>query len=276
MKARRSRIATVAGFSVLLLAGTAPPAGAQHQDVGAQSESTAGQMSITIADGRITARLRNSPFDALLEQLASQTGAAFVPADDLATGEIRVSAELRAVPLDEGLRSLFTLFDAFFYYGGAGDAPSSLRAVWIYRRGAAAHLRPVPPEAWGSTKDLQTTIADPDPLVRARAYEALLARPDRESRELVLLALRGVSEPEDAVRERVLALASGSDMQLPSDLLLDLARWDRHDGVRLNALNLLPTDRTRKEAALAALTDPSQAIRKRAREILAELGARGQ
>ena len=276
MKACRSRMATVTGFSVLLLAGTSPLAGAQHHDVGAQSASTAGQMSITVADGRITARLRNSQFDALLEQLASQTGAAFVPADDLATGEIRVSAELSAVPLDEGLRSLFKLFDVFFYYGGAGDAPSALRAVWIYRRGAAAHLRPVPPEAWASTKDLQATITDPDPLIRARAYEALLARPDRESRELVLLALRGVSEPEDAVRERVLALASGSDMQLPSDLLLDLARWDRHEGVRLNAMNALATDRTRKEAALAAMTDPSQAIRKRAREILAELGARGR
>ena len=61
-------------------------------------------MSIAIEKGRITASIRNSPFDAVLEQLASQTGAAFVPADDLGIRAIRVSAELAGVPLDEGLR----------------------------------------------------------------------------------------------------------------------------------------------------------------------------
>ena len=273
MESRHSLIGAFTGLTVLVLAGISPPAGAQQNDLVLQSPSSAGQMSIAIEKGRITASIRNSPFDAVLEQLASQTGAAFVPADDLGIRAIRVSAELAGVPLDEGLRLLFNNYDVFFYYGAVGTAPSSLRAVWFYRKGAAANLRPVPPELWASTKDLQAAIADPDPVVRARAYEALMSRPDRESRELVLLALRGLSEADDAVRERTLAIASSTDMQLPSDLLMDLVRSDRHEGVRLNALNALASEPTLKEAAQAALKDPSETVRKRARVILAELEA---
>lgn len=272
MESRHSLIGAFTGLTVLVLAGISLPAGAQQNDLVLQSPSSAGQMSIAIEKGRITASIRNSPFDAVLEQLASQTGAAFVPADDLDIRAIRVSAELAGVPLDEGLRLLFNNYDVFFYYGAVGTAPSSLRTVWFYRKGAAANLRPVPPEVWASTKDLQAAIADPDPVVRARAYEALMSRPDRESRELVLLALRGL-EADDAVRERTLAIASSTDMQLPSDLLMDLVRSDRHEGVRLNALNALASEPTLKEAARAALNDPSQTVRKRAKVILAELEA---
>lgn len=273
MESRHSLIGAFTGLTVLVLAGISLPAGAQQNDLVLQSPSSAGQMSIAIEKGRITASIRNSPFDAVLEQLASQTGAAFVPADDLDIRAIRVSAELAGVPLDEGLRLLFNNYDVFFYYGAVGTAPSSLRTVWFYRKGAAANLRPVPPEVWASTKDLQAAIADPDPVVRARAYEALMSRPDRESRELVLLALRGLSETDDAVRERTLAIASSTDMPLPSDLLMDLVRSDRHEGVRLNALNALASEPTLKEAARAALNDPSQTVRKRAKVILAELEA---
>lgn len=272
MESRHSLIGAFTGLTVLVLAGISLPAGAQQNDLVLQSPSSAGQMSIAIEKGRITASIRNSPFDAVLEQLASQTGAAFVPADDLDIRAIRVSAELAGVPLDEGLRLLFNNYDVFFYYGAVGTAPSSLRTVWFYRKGAAANLRPVPPEVWASTKDLQAAIADPDPVVRARAYEALMSRPDRESRELVLLALRGL-EADDAVRERTLAIASSTDMQLPSDLLMDLVRSDRHEGVRLNALNALASEPTLKEAARAALNDPSETVRKRAKVILAELEA---
>jgi hypothetical protein len=274
MESRHSLIGVFTGLTVLVLAGISALAGAQQQnDLVLQSPSSAGQMSIAIEKGLITASIRNSPFDAVLEQLASQTGAAFVPADDLDIRAIRVSAELAGVPLGEGLRLLFNNYDVFFYYGAVGTAPSSLRMVWFYRKGAAANIRPVPPEVWASTKDLQTATADPDPVVRARAYEALMSRPDRDSRELVLSALRGLTETNDAVRERTLAIASSTDMQLPPDLLMDLVRSDRDEGVRLNALNALASEPTLKEAARVALTDPSETVRKRARVILAELEA---
>ena len=103
-----------------------------------------------------------------------------------------------------------------------------------------------------------------------------MSRPDRESRELLIHALRGTTEPDDGVRERILAVASGTEMQLPADLLMDLARWDRSAGIRLNALNALALEPTGKEAARGALTDTSARVRKRAREILAELEARSR
>jgi hypothetical protein len=276
MQSRHSLIGALTTLTVLALTGTSPVNGAQQRDLVGQLPPPADQMTIAVERGRITASIRNSPFAAVLEQLASQTGATFVPADDLDIGAIRISAKLAGLPLDEGLRLLFKNYDVFFYYAAVGTAPSSLRAVWLYRKGAGANLRPVPPEAWASTKDLQAAISDPDPTVRARAYEALMSRPDRESRDLVLLALRGMGEPDDAVRERILAIASSTDMQLPSDLLIDLARGDRHEGIRLNALNALASEPTWKEVARAALTDPSKTVRQRAKEILAELEASQQ
>jgi hypothetical protein len=233
-------------------------------------------MSVATENGQITARISDASLDSVLMELGARTGVAFVAADDIDTAAVRISAALSGVPLDQGIRLLLNNFDVFFYYGAVGTDPASLRAVWIYRKGAGANLRPVPPEAWGSTRELHANLADPDPIVRARAYEALLSRPDQESRELVIHALRGSSEPDDGVRERILAIASGSDMRLPSDLLLDLARWDRSPKIRLNALNVLASESAGKEAARAALNDPSARVRKRAREILAELETRPQ
>jgi hypothetical protein len=258
---------------LLAVAGPLSPAAAQQPDLPGASASPAGQLAIAIENGRITASIRNRPLGAVLEELGSRTGVALIPAADMDIEALRVSAELAGVPVDEGLRRLLENYDAFFYYGVVGNRSSSLRAVWIYRRGAAAALRPVPPEVWAGTKELQASLADTDPEVRARAYQALISRPDRESREVVIQALRGASEPDDAVRERILSTAFSTGVSLPRDLLMDLARWDTAAEVRLTALNALAFEPTLKEAAQAALTDSSPVVRERAKEMLAELEA---
>ena len=272
MEARPSGIRTLTGLTVLALAVTSWPARGQQAGV-VEQPGAAAPVAIAIERGRITASIRDAPFGAILQELAARTGAVFVPAEDIDTGTSRMSAQLSGVPLDEGLHRLLKNYDVFFHYAAMDDAPSSLRAVWIYRKGAAANLRPVPPEVWGSTRELQANLADPDPLVRARSYEALLSRPGNDSRDLVIQALRGSTEPDDAVRERILAVAAGSEMRLPPDLLMDLAQSDRSTGVRLGALNALALEPAAKQAASHALSDPDAGIRKRAREILAELQA---
>jgi hypothetical protein len=274
MDSHRSIFGALTGFMLVALAGSWLPANAQQPDPVGQSGSRAGQMSVAIAQGRITGRLRNYPLGAALKELGSRTGITLIPADDLDIRAARVSAELLGVPVDEGLRRLLKNYDAFFYYGVVGNgSSSSLRAVWIYPKGAAAALRPVPPEAWAGNKELQASLADFDPEVRARAYEALMSRPDRESRELVIQALRGASEADNAVRERILSSAFSTGVPLPRDLLMYLVRWDASEGMRLLALDALALEPTLKEAAQAAMTDSSPVVRDRAKEILTELGA---
>ncbi|HEX2341926.1 MAG TPA: hypothetical protein VHI98_15735 [Vicinamibacterales bacterium] len=222
----------------------------------------------------MTATVQDSPIGSVLEELDSQTDVALIPADDLDIAEHRISVQLADVPLDEGLRRLLKDYDTFFYYGGVGNAPSSLQAVWIYPKGTASALRPVPPEAWASSKELEAGFADRSPEVREQAYVALLLRPGSAGRERVLQAIRGVSETDEAVRQRLLSSAISNGMRLPPDLLADLARWDGSEGIRLMALDALVGDPIVQETAQAALTDSSQTIRKRAKEILAELAVR--
>jgi hypothetical protein len=267
MRFRHSGTRALTGFMLLAIAGLSTPADAQQPDI---AGPPAGQMSVSIEKGRISASIRNYSLGALLEELGSRTGVALIPSDGMELGAARVSAELPDVPVDEGLRRLFKNYDAFFFYG-AGDGASGLRAVWIYPRGAATGLRPVPPETWASSKELQAALADYDPEIRGRAYEALMSRPDRESRELVIQALRGISEPDGAVRERIVSMSFSTGNPLPPDFLMELVRFDASTGVRLAALDALAAEPTLKEAAQAALGDSSEVVRERAKEILAEL-----
>ena len=229
-------------------------------------------MSVAFRDGRLTARIQRLPLAVVLEEIARLTRVTFVPADGIA--EDSISAALSDVPLDEALRRLLKEYDAFFYYGAVGSTPSTLRAVWIYAKGTAVALRPVPPEAWAGTGELQLSLTDANPDVRERAYEALMERPSDRSRELILFAIRGASEQDAGMRQRLLSNAVSKGMELPPDLLTDLARGDGSEEIRLIALEALATtapQATAKEAAEAALYDPSGTIRERAADILVQL-----
>jgi hypothetical protein len=279
---RRKKTVAVVGVMVAVGLWIVPDGVEMGQAHGQQRESSSpagigpaqdSRMSITVQKGRLTGSIQNYPMRSVLEELGSRTEVTLISAADMDIGEDRVSAELEDVPLDEGLRRLLKDYDAFFYYGVVGNAPSSLRAVWIYPKGAASALRPVPPEAWASTKELEASLADWNPEIRERAYEALMSRSDSRSWELVLQALRGASETNQEVRQRILSSAINNRMQLPPDLLTDLARWDGSEGIRLMALDTLAADPAVKELAEAALTDPSQAVRERAKEILGALNS---
>jgi HEAT repeat protein len=148
---------------------------------------------------------------------------------------------------------------------------ASLAAVWVYPRGAASALRPVPPEVWASGTDIEAALNDTDAGVRERGYDALMSRPDRTSHERVLLAIRGASERDAHLRERLLSTAITRGIELPRDVLADLVRGDDVEGIRLMALDALSGDPAAREVGLAALSDPSEVVRQRARELLTEL-----
>jgi hypothetical protein len=256
--------------AVGLLASAGMLALASAQETVNQPTSATAQMSVDVQRGRVTASIQNSPLHEVLEELSGRTGVALVPGAGVEADQ--VSAELKDVPLDEGLRQLLKDYDAFFYYGAAGqNTRTSLRAVWVYPRGAAATVRPVPPATWASTKDLETGLADRDPAIREQAYDALMSRPDRESRNRVLLALRGATETDYELRQRLLSSALSKGVEVPFDLLADLVRGDGSEEIRVIALDALAGEPAARNVAVTALSDPSEAVRDRAGEFLAEI-----
>jgi hypothetical protein len=262
MERRAYVVGLIASAGMLTLAGAQQP----------QNPETASEprISIAVQRGRLTASIEDSPLHSVLEELGGRTQILFVAGNGLE--EDHVSAELKDVPVEEGLRDLLKNHDAFFYYGAAGEnGKPVLRAVWVYPRGAGATVRPVPPVAWASTKDLEASLADSDPAIRERAYEALMSRPDRESSELLLLALRGATETDPEMRQRLLSSALSNGIDVPHEILADLVRTDGSEEIRMMALDALRGDPSSTDAAVAALTDPSEAVRERAKELLAEI-----
>jgi hypothetical protein len=256
---------------VIASAGILSFAGAQ-QPVNPETPSEP-RISVAVQRGRLTASIENSPLHAVLEELSARTQIALVAGDGL-EGDY-LSAELKDVPVDEGLRDLLKNHDAFFYYGAIGENKKPLlRAVWVYPKAAGAMFQPVSPGAWASTKDLQASLSDNDAAVRERAYEALMGRPDKESANLLLLALRGASETDPEMRQRLLSTAVSKGIDIPREMLADLVRSDSSDQIRLIALDALSGDPSARDVAVAALSDPSEAVRERAKELLVELDAR--
>ena len=256
----RARLAILAPgvFLVTLCAATAA------------QEARPDDVCVSTQDGRLTARIKNLSLAVVLEELARCTRVEFV-ADD-AIREDAISADLLDVPLDEAVRQLFRPYDTFLYYAAVGDSPSALRTVWIYPKGAAMALRPVPPETWAGTGELEASLTDSEPKVRERTYEALMERPSDRGRELILDAIRGISEEDQGLRQRLLSNAASKGMEIPPDLLADLVHTDGSEGMRLMALDALATSAPgmAKQAAEAALNDPSQSVRERAADILGQ------
>ena len=257
----RSRIGVIA--AVVFASVTAP-------DAQAPPTLAESRFSLVVRDGRLSATIDRAPLLQVLEELSIRAQITCLPGPGLDTAH--VSAELKDVPVEAGVRQLLKQFDTFLYYGGSGDTPETrLVAVWVYPRGAGGVLRPVPPSEWASTKDLDSALADRDPLVREKAYEALLSRPDAASHNLVLLAIRGASETDADLRQRLLSAAITKGLELPRDMLGDLVRADATEEIRLMALDALAGDAEARAIVTGAANDSSALVRARAREVLLEL-----
>ena len=258
-----------AAVLVALLTGAVQPA-MMAQDSRPSHEPSGARIDIAVERGLLTAIIRNAPLVAAVEELSRRTRVAIVVAEGLE--DELVSVQLKNVGVAEGLRALLGNYDTFFYYGLSGQQSSAaLAAVWVYRKGEAATLRPAPLESWAVMKDLEIAVRDHDPVVRERAYEALMSRPDRASRNLVILAIRGASESDSDLRERLLSTAVTRGIDIPGDVLKDLVRADGTEAIRLMAFDALAGDPQARDIALAVASDASEAIRERAREFLAEL-----
>jgi len=265
VKRRLSYVVVVAA-----LGATAIPAFAQD---GSERlpPSSAGAAQIAADGGRLTARVIEQALGTVLGEVASRTAVTLVAAPDIE--QDAVSADIRNLPLDRALRELLKDYDTFFFYGSATQAPAELRGVWIYRKGTASMLQPVPPEAWASSRELKDQLAQADPVTREHIYESLLSRPDADSQAVVMQALRGATESDAELRERLLSSAVSSGVTFPPGLLSEMAITDRSEAIRLMALDALAQDPDVNQVAQSALGDPSEAVRERAAQILEPIPA---
>lgn len=272
-RTRRILLMTFCGTAVVAW-GLLWAASAQEQSPAPSGETRAGQMKLTFEKERLSVSLDQCPLGGVLEEVQARTRVVLIAANEV-SAEL-ISAEFRDQPLEQGLRRLLGSYDLFFFYGATKDAPSSLRTVWIYPRGSASTLRPVPPELWANAKDIEAVLSETDPQLREKAYDALMARPDRRSRDLVLRALVGDTERDDALRQRLFSAANSRGFVVPPDVLAQLARWDRSPVIRWMALDTLATSDAAKPTAQAALTDPDESVRERAKQILEQFESAGR
>ncbi len=268
----------VFGFSLLTLSvlssnssGQQTPAG---QNVRAQSQGRAAvqpneqsqKFSIIFKDGRLTVEAKNRPLSLLVDDLSLKTQVPVILDSDVA--DLPVSISFQGLALDEGLRRIFQNYDVFYMYGSEKSEPSTLKVVWVYPRGKAAGLEPVPPEKWASTKELKGFLNSKDPQLRARAVKALVEREGSTALPTVNLAL---ADKDPDVRASALYGATDAGLQVPEDILRPLITNDDSPEVRFLALQSMAESPDIQSVAEAALNDPSEPIRVEAKEILSRL-----
>lgn len=216
-------------------------------------------------EGWLTVAVHDRLLEDLLEQISRNSRVVIITGEAL-RGQ-RVSAQFEKLPLDEGLRKILTNNDAFFYYGGAGAKPAALEVVWVYPKAQGRGLEPVPPEAWASTREFERMLADRDPKRRARAIAGLIERKGEEARAELLRAL---ADPEERVRTEALYRASAAAVDVPTNVLTELAFTDPAANVRFLALEAIPRDPSMRWVAERSLNDQSPPVRKKAQEILTQ------
>jgi hypothetical protein len=230
---------------------------------------TPARFDVMVKAGRLTVQAQRAPISVLLADISRQAGVAIHGTAPLQG--LTISINLEDVALDQGLRHLVADFDAFFFYGSTAEKPASLRGLWVYPKGAGVHLAPVPSDEWASTAELERSLLDPDPEVRADAIETLV---DRKGEKAAGTVLQMLDDPDDYVRARALDVAATAGLEVPADRLRSLASADPAEEVRRVALRSFaehPDAKAEDVRVLlegAAQSDQSELVRGEAAEIL--------
>ena len=235
-------------------------------------EAKAQSSENTVRDGMLSFHAQNRPVRSIVEQIADKAHLPIILAADL--GGERISVQFEHYRLDEALRQILKDYDVFFFYSADDYSkinPPSLKSVWVYPASRARGFEPAPPDSWAkNTQELERMLSEPDPEVRARGIEAVIRRKGSHSADAVLEALR---DTDQEVRSKALYRALSSGVEIPQELLIDLALHDESMNVRFLALQALPVDPKFRWVAERALGDPSSYVGRMAEKILSELDA---
>lgn len=230
----------------------------------------------TFANNRLSVQVQNRSLAWILEEISNKSGIPLILSEGMK--DQTVSIRFKDLPLDQGLQVVLKTLDAFYFYGAQGEAPATLKAVWLYPKGKGSRIVPAPPETHASTAEMQQDLSDPDPAERARAAEALIKRQGRRALDTLVQVL---VDPDEKVRYRAVNQAVRSGLALPEYLTQQLALYDSSPVVRFLALEAIANVRGAdpawvRQIAELALNDANEVVQQQARDILAEQDATGQ
>ena len=119
-----------------------PQAGSQAPDPLTHASKPSDQGSgITFKDGRLSVRTQGRSLERLMGEISGKAGIPIVLSEEV--GSQLVTVSFQDLPLDEGLRQILNKYDAFLFYGVDEQAPSSLKAVWVYPKGRGRGIAPL-------------------------------------------------------------------------------------------------------------------------------------
>jgi len=231
-------------------------------------EAAANSGRVTLSNGRINVIAKNIPLRQLLEEIRQAAG--FSLSTFPGAESEMISAVINDAPLEEALRIVLGRYDSVFLYSTGDSERAGLKSLWVYRKGQATGLVPAAAEALADTKGLRAKLNDSDPAVRARAFEAMLARPGIEEHDSIGRAVR--AERDDGLRATMIESMRNSGLQFRPEFWGSLSA-DPSENVRMLVLDALEGTPQIRDFAALALTDPSPHVKQRAQEILEHLGA---
>ncbi len=225
---------------------------------------------ISLKAGLLSVALEDRSLRWVLDEISRQSGMMFDTAPEIS--EQRVTDAFQDLPIERGLRRLLGSWDLFLFYGGDETGPQH---VWVYPKGKGVALRPIPPEVWASTRELEEAFNDADPQVRTQALQALVERKGKSALELLIPAL---DDPNDQIRSGALNAAANSNLEIAPETLIRLVQNDPSPSVRFLALAAFsnyveapPADLDIMGIAINASADTDREVRALAKNLIDRL-----
>lgn len=223
--------------------------------------------TVSVEGGLLTIEANDAPLSELLIQISTATG---IPIDSsrVASDEL-VTVSLHKSPIDSAIGKILNNYDYFFLYSSSA---ANLKAVWIYPKGTG-HKIVLQDYADPTNHFIEDDLYASDSTIRTEALEKYIRAGNDDSLQKIQDALY---DKDENVRAMALHLAMENDIEISSDLLLEIAQLDGSSMIRSIAMNAYATRDDVSEAAITdlaetALEDPDEFIREKAQAILDEL-----
>jgi hypothetical protein len=236
-----------------------------------QPQTASGQARIVVRGGTMSLEVRGCTLPQLLSLIASRAGVRISVSDALPP--VPLSVRTPSQSIEATIRELLRDTDVFVLYAAEPDAAQRLAAVWVYPRGSARGIEPLPAALWASTRELQHQLTEWSPDLRARAIEELIARTGDAALPDVFTAL---ADGDADIRQRALDAALAAGLDVPLQQLHALTLDDPSPEVRLRALQALEGRPESASTIEAATHDPDANVRREAQSILTRLSQAGR
>jgi len=229
----------------------------KHQGICADAPPAEEVFDIKFDDGKLSAKLKNSPLEKVLKEIMSQSGARIWLNDSI---DMAVTIEFQNIPVREGVRRILKDKNYAFLY-----APHEIKegGVSIISAGKSKEIftkaREAPPK-----KPLQKPVQP-----TAKKGKAKKEKPPIETLIKDALESDDASKREDAI----IALGESKDKKAIEAISKALAN-DPSEDVRLSSIDALLEigDKSVVEPLSAALKDVDPWVRESAVEALGEIG----